>query len=265
MKGKTTMDKELQGPDYAAILADMELKRTALEAAITAIRAAMAAGIFGAVGDAYAVSNGAVPPSAPALFADLPRGAFLGKTAPEAIKLYLGTIRRKQTNKEIAQALQDGGLESAGNFDNYVTSALFRLKKDGVVLRFEDGWGLSEWYNEAFRAKIGAQGTKKVAAKRTKTTRPAKKSKASVSLALTAPQGAKTPQPTVEGAQLGDLDRRVEEYLDSRSPEGVKIQEIAVYVGAPVGTTNFAVVRLAKKGFAKRGEDGRVYSTTGQQ
>jgi ribosomal protein S25 len=78
---------------------------------------------------------------------DLPEGAFLGKSVPVCIKLYLSAARKKKTVKEIAAALREGGVESKSeNFENNVTSALARLKAAGEILRFKDGWGLSEWY-----------------------------------------------------------------------------------------------------------------------
>jgi hypothetical protein len=255
------MDKELQGPDYAAILADMELKRTALDAAIAALRSAMAAGIFGPVGESFTISpNGAITAIPSPSFADLPRGAFLGKTAPEAIRLYLGTIRRKQTNKEIAQALQDGGLESAGNFDNYVTSALFRLKNDGVVLRFEDGWGLSEWYNEAFRAKIGGQGSKKPAKGSKARRKKAPKKDATSARTRTVPLSASE----AKAAAVKGIDDRIVDLLTSNPRNEYGAGEIAPLLEVAVGVVNFSLTRLLKKGRVARSADGQ-YSAPKEQ
>jgi hypothetical protein len=86
---------------------------------------------------------------------DLPVGALRNQTLPEAIKLYLQAGNRKQTNKEIAVGVRAGGFESgSGNLDTAVGSALFRLKKAGVVLRFEDGWDLAEHYPDHIRRKF---------------------------------------------------------------------------------------------------------------
>jgi len=157
------MEKDYPATDYAAILADMEAKKASLENAIAGLRAALATGALGVigvkVGDALAFKDSAGPALPPASISvgqpiSLPRGAFLGKTGADAIKLYLTAARRKQTNKEIAQALRDGGLESTGSIDNLVTNSLFRLKQEGTVLRFDDGWGLAEWYPESFRTRV---------------------------------------------------------------------------------------------------------------
>src|ERR1035438_6776413 len=107
MERENALEKESQTTDYlAALLADIEAKRAALDALAAAVRAAIAAGALGAPSDLQLGSIGSAVVNAtvaPAGFADLPRGAFLGKTATDAIKLYLSAIRRKQTNKEIAQ------------------------------------------------------------------------------------------------------------------------------------------------------------------
>lgn len=240
------MEKESQATDYLAVLlADIEAKKAALDALGAAVRAAIAAGALGAPSDLQMGSvtvNATVTPTG---FADLPRGAFLGKTATDAIKLYLGAIRRKQTNKEIAQALRDGGLESAGDFGNFITSALFRLKKEGAVLRFDDGWGLSEWYNEAFRAKVGGTNGKKALPKRSKKPKkPAKK---------VAPVATPAPQPP-------GIDERLTQFLRVHAPNGFAVKDLAVALGAQGGVVNFSLVRLAKKGIARRGEDGNYYA-----
>ena len=102
------MDGNPPPTDYAAILADMEAKYAILGNAITSLRALLGAGVVGPVGDISL--PGSVPASNPGgMSMALPRGAFLGKKAPEAIKLYLSAVRKKQTNKEIAQALKEGG------------------------------------------------------------------------------------------------------------------------------------------------------------
>ena len=124
--------------DYlAALLADMEAKKAALEAAISGVRAALASGALGVPGDL--VASAPMDSAAPnGISVSLPRGAFLGKKATDAITLYLGAARSKKTNKEIGQALKDGGMESTGSFDNLINGALFQLKNKGIVLRGED-------------------------------------------------------------------------------------------------------------------------------
>lgn len=130
---------------YAEVLADMEAKRAALDAAITALRTALTLGALGQPGDAEAAAL-MTPGGAGGLGGspvELPHGALLGKSLPAAIKLYLSAVKRKQTVREITTALREGGVEStSSNFENIVTGALHRLRGAGDVLRFKDGWAL---------------------------------------------------------------------------------------------------------------------------
>ena len=158
--------------DFAEFLAVLEAKRAALDALIGSYRAALSLGALGQPGDvdvpAYRGPGG--PGGGAAV--DLPQGALLGKSLPAAIHLYLSAIRRKQTTKEIVTALKDGGVESTSrNFDNTVATALHRLKAAGTVLKFNDGWALSEFYPESIRSRITAQADQKATARKTATTR----------------------------------------------------------------------------------------------
>jgi len=89
--------------DYlAALLADMEAKKAALEAAISGVRAALASGALGVPGDL--VASAPMDSAAPnGISVSLPRGAFLGKKATDAITLYLGAARSKKTNKKLGK------------------------------------------------------------------------------------------------------------------------------------------------------------------
>jgi len=243
----------------------MEAKKAALDAAMVAIRAAIVAGALGAPGE-YQPAPSATGLAVPQVgFADLPRGAFLGKTATEAIRLYLSTVRRKQTNKEIAQALRDGGLESAGDFGNFITSALFRMKKEGTLLRFDDGWGLSEWYNEAFRAKVAGVVSKKPAKRgKGKRKRPPKKEETTQPEAPAQrlqPRPVTTPAPQADAAQPMGIDDRVMGVLNFFAPNGTPAKGIAEALNTQGGVVNFSLVRLLKKGQVRRGEDGQYYAT----
>lgn len=238
------MEKDYPTTDYAAILADMEAKKTALESAILSLRAALAAG---ALGISASVPTGSIPTVSsnplglPSM--TLPRGAFLGKTVTEAIKLYLTAVRKKQTNKEIAQALKEGGLESNGNFDTYINGGLFRLKKEGVVLRFEEGWGLAEWYPESFRVRAeqkDASGENQKGKKK-----GARKAKAKIP--------AETARPTP--VALG-LEQRIEAVLRAQSSTVFKPDEIAKTLGVNAGAVKLSLGRMAAKGKASKWQGG---------
>lgn len=156
--------------DFAEVLAVLEARRAAIDAAIGSIRAAMAIGALGTVGD---IDLAATLPAAgtfngrPFGPVDLPQGALLGMSIPAAIKTYLSAARRKQTTREITTALKENGVETTSrSFENTVTTALHRLKAAGDVLKFNDGWALAELYPENLRSRIAAQDQKGGAARK---------------------------------------------------------------------------------------------------
>lgn len=140
--------------DYQTMLADMESKKAVLEQAIASFRAAIAAGALGQPGEMQA---GTINPASISMGGsmELPVGALLNKSLPAAIKLYLSTIRKKQTTPQIAAALRAGGVETlAADFETVVAGSLHRLKLAGEVLRFPDGWGYAEHYPDHIRKAI---------------------------------------------------------------------------------------------------------------
>lgn len=101
----------------------------------------------------------------------LPMGVFRDKSIKEAIAIYLGAGHRKQTNKEIAVGLQKGGIATtAANFEATVATALHRMKEDGTVLRFPDGWDLAASYPDNLRGRLEKENrprrTRRTASKR---------------------------------------------------------------------------------------------------
>src|SRR5690242_19804997 len=113
----------LENVNYVAVLADMKAKHAKLEASISALEAAIASGALGqAVGNSLNLEDSvAVSLGTPV---ELPVWAFLGKSIPGAIKLYMSAVKKKQTIREIASALREGGVESTSpNFDGVITGA----------------------------------------------------------------------------------------------------------------------------------------------
>lgn len=144
--------------DFAAVLAVLEAKRAALDALIGSYRAALSLGALGQLGEDHGTIGGSGKPQTlggPPM--ELPTGAFLNKSIPAAIKLYLSAMRRKLTAKEIATALKEGGVESTSdNFEAVVAASLQKLKGSGDVLRFKDGWALAEFYPAHLRTNLGS-------------------------------------------------------------------------------------------------------------
>jgi len=150
-------------PMNDGFLASIEAKIAALQALADSYRTAVSVGAWGQPGDVDVSSSGPLSLGGKSdASIELPQGALLGKSLPAAIKLYLSAVRKKQTTREITLALREGGVEStAASFENNVTSALHRLKATGEVLKFNDGWGLAEFYPENLRNRIAAKSDAK--------------------------------------------------------------------------------------------------------
>lgn len=126
--------------NYAAVLADLEAKRAALDAAIAGVRAML--------GQAAAESAGATEgATAPAPGVDVPKdvvpGVFHGKSVSEAAKMYLEMKKVKQKTRAICDALLQGGIESdSKNFYGNVYTTLTRNKD---FFRRGKYWALTSW------------------------------------------------------------------------------------------------------------------------
>lgn len=154
--------------DYEAVLADLEAKRAALDSAIAAIKQ-----ILGRESGSLPVpvsSNRSVEPQ------EIPRTAFHGFNLPGAIKAYLGMVKRKQSTKEILDALQRGGfMTTAKSHYSNTYTGLVRLEKSGQVARVGDDWGLAEWYPALRKDKT--KSPVEIEAVRTTETTPKKRRK----------------------------------------------------------------------------------------
>jgi hypothetical protein len=252
------MANEIQTGDIAAIIKDLMNRRAALDAAITNLVAASGALIPTQDGASFNPSGGAdLTPT------ELPRGAFLGKSIPAAIKFYLTAMKTKQTPKQIATALREGGVESTSDdFEGVLTGSLNRMKANGELLRFKDGWALAEFYPAHLRSSLSNEGASKKKKAKKKTKKTTLKPKAAVSEPSPKPQPrpvtATVPQANV--APPKSIDTRVMELLVFASTP-MTAKDAAAALKAQVGVVNFSLVRLAKKGEVRRGEDGRYHLT----
>ena len=225
--------------DYAAVLGDLESKRTVLDNLINNLRTAMSVGALGQLGDGAGVVPTAVNGGGASV--ELPAGALMGKSIPAATKLYLSAVKKKQTTKEITNALRDGGVESTSkNFDNIVTTALHRLRMSGVLLRFKDGgWGLAELYPANIRASIGQPSKAKQATKRYRP--PKKKIKR-----------ARTKKKPGEG-----LEASLAGHLHAHPDKAFTPSDLGGELGADPRVVAMTLARLIKKQTATKGTDGR--------
>lgn len=137
-------------PERDPFLAAIEAKIAAWTAVAESYRAARAldTGLADGAHGSFS-TQGATKPT------ELPVGVFRDKGVKEAIVIYLEACRRKQTNKEIANGLIAGGIATtASNFEATVATALVRLRREGTILRFPDGWDLASSYPENLRARL---------------------------------------------------------------------------------------------------------------
>jgi len=175
-------------PEVDPVLAAMEAKAAAWKAAADSYRAAIA--IDGPLETRVSLTGVTTTAGAGRLQAhtgtDLPVGVFRDKSIKEAIAIYLGAGHRKQTNKEIAVGLQKGGIATmSANFEATVGTALYRMKEEGTVLRFPDGWDLASEYPDNLRGRLEKdakpRATKSAKSKKAKLYVKVKKAKPSAS------------------------------------------------------------------------------------
>lgn len=226
--------------DYTSILADIDAKIGALESARESIKAARASGALGPQSDIPESGSG----YSLGVSYELPRGALLGKSIPAAIKLYLDAIKKKQTIKQIAQALKEGGVESTSdNFDNIITGSLNRLKVAKEVLRFKDGWGLSEQYPGHLRKALSQdQKSTSTRANKRKRTASSKKTK-----------NPRAARPANTKGKSEGLEQRIYAVLSSDKTKSFSAKEIAKHLQIEkAGAVSLALGRMAAKGKAKK-------------
>ncbi len=230
--------------DYGALLADLEARRAVLDSAISSLRAAVAAGAIGAVEGTSYVNLGSTVVNRSIHNGEIPAGAFLGKSIPEAAKLYLSIAKKKQTTKEIADALREGGMETnSKNFEVTVGTGLYRVSRSaGDIVKLKGAWGLAEWYPAGMRLSHGKHERPK--------TRKVKKSKPRQSKLLTLPE--KTESTIANELARGRfLDGLVEMLKDHPSQEFTR-KEISGRFGVNPRVVAMIMGTLIKKGLVVR-------------
>jgi len=179
---------------------------------------------------------------------DLPEGAFHGKSIPACIELYLSASpMKKKTNKEITDALREGGVESnASNFGNIVTGALFKLKHDGKILRFKDGWGLSSWYPAHIRAVTPAASSKRTKKKGKKNSRKNEQG--------TALDNSKA---TVAASKKGKANERALDLLRTKPLADYGLIDVGSHLGMGIRGARLVLGKLIKAGKVEKTPDER--------
>ena len=239
--------------DYMAILADLEAKKAALEHTIASFRQALSIGALGLnLTDASVGMQDAVGHSFST--GEVPDGAFLGKSIPEAAKLYLEIIKKKQTTREIAEALQKGGMESTSkkNWFPIVHAAIVRAYKAGGIVKVGNQWGLPGWYPKGI---ITAQPHRKRAKNpgknvQTKSTIKAK-TEQKLASSITPP-----PKPVPITRKKGATAERIIQILKSKPGMELAPQQLAKQLDLDVQVTHMVLATLVKSSKAEKTASG---------
>jgi hypothetical protein len=249
--------------DYSAFLSDLEAKKAAIEAAIASLRSVMALGALaiGQGGDLPAVAGSAS--SISIHNGEVPNGAFLGKSIPEAAKFYLEIIKRKQTTREIAEALQRGGMESTSrNFVGIVHAVLDRARKspNPAIVRIGTQWGLAGWYPKGILSGASSTPSLKERIRRAKKAK-AQKTKASAQQKLL-PAIAEEPKEVSNEtpAKSDGAFQRVAQLLQSTPIAEFSGEEVASHCGLHKQVAFMLLGRLVKDQKAEKTADGKYRS-----
>ena len=125
--------------NYAAVLADMEAKRTQLDSAIAAIKVLIQqTGVMAAT---------APPVPRIAKVSQVPPRAFVGLSISAAVRRLLEMMQRRMTIREIMQGLQAGGLKPS-KYRNVYAILRQRESDKADIIKVDRQWGLAEWNPE---------------------------------------------------------------------------------------------------------------------
>lgn len=145
------------GPDtanYEAVLNDMIARRDKLNAAIEAIR-----GMLGISAES-AAADGSMPKGVPAPVS-ISTDSFFKMSIPDATIKFLKMARKPQSTREIADALERGGMtHTSQDFTQTVGSVINRRSQaiDSEIVNVKRGvWGLAEWYPGLKRTRRAGQ------------------------------------------------------------------------------------------------------------
>lgn len=239
-------DNDKKTLDYGMFLADLEAKRAMLEQAIASVRAVMASGALVSVGDSMPAMADSV--SVGLHGGDVPVGAFLGKSIPEAAKLCLQIVKRKLTSREVAEFLKKGGIETAAkNFPTQVHSILTRAAKSHTspILKLDRShWGLADWYPAGVRSSAVGTDKRTTKTKKARKARPKNVSKVQ-SVDRKAPAGE------------GGVQERILQQLRAKPDAALAPAEIAAALGVRVQTIHFVLGKLAFRKQAERTTEGK--------
>jgi hypothetical protein len=130
--------------DYEKVLADLESKRDAINAAIDGIKKLIHVSTQLLPDGTIKQGAGQLPESQ-----EIASDTFFGMTVADAIEKYLRIMKKPQPVRDIAPALEAGGfVHTSQRFAKTVAGTLDRLSKgdDAKFAKIKGEWGLVEWY-----------------------------------------------------------------------------------------------------------------------
>ncbi|HEX6462806.1 MAG TPA: hypothetical protein VFZ98_00080 [Vicinamibacterales bacterium] len=155
--------------DYGPTIADLERKRDEIDRTIAMLRA------FAGLPAPEAAPRNGGSSGGPVEFTNK---HFFGMKAPDAVLLYLETVKEARTAAKIASDLVEHGfMTTSDDPANSIRTTLRRLEADGKVVQKKKDWGLPQWY-PGLRGRNGA-GTEtegRKASRGAAKTRPERKS-----------------------------------------------------------------------------------------
>lgn len=124
--------------DYGPTIADLERKRDEIDRTIAMLRALSG---MPAIEPSTRNGSGAMGP------VEFTNKHFFGMKAPEAVILYLETVKEARTAARMAQDLMEHGfITTSDSPANTIRTTLRRLESTGDVVQVKKEWGLPAWY-----------------------------------------------------------------------------------------------------------------------
>ena len=126
--------------DYKGVLADLRVRRAAIEKERADLETVIAAV------ERLASSTNSTAGRVAQETHGIPSRVFVGLTMPQAIAKYFTLVNQPQTTRQIMDALKAGSMKSKGSLRGHVYNTLHRLSQDNGPFRHEPDsrWSLRE-------------------------------------------------------------------------------------------------------------------------
>lgn len=135
-----------QNDPYAAVIADLELKRAQIDQLIESLKAFRQAGIIPPTMQNTDLTTGKDA-----------AGEFAGKSMADATKIILLRNGQPMNNAAILEALEEGGLKSESQQPLNTLGSILnrRMNEVGDIIRVGRGiWGLKQWHSSEQLAQM---------------------------------------------------------------------------------------------------------------